>query len=105
MPQEELLPYYQNADLVINPSLSEAFGMTLVEAMATQTPVIATTIGGMPEIVDDGVTGLLVDPGNPQAIAKAAIELISDPDRARAMGIAGRKKAGCCIPRRRAPLY
>lgn len=92
LPQEELLPYYQNADLVINPSLSEAFGMTLVEAMATQTPVIATTIGGMPEIVDDGVTGLLVNPGNPQAIAKAAIELISDPDRARAMGIAGRKK-------------
>lgn len=92
LPQQELLPYYQNADVVINPSLSEAFGMSLVEAMATQTPTIATTIGGMTEIVDDGVTGLLVEPGNPQAIANAAVELISSPDRAKAMGIAGRKK-------------
>ncbi|HEY9769103.1 MAG TPA: glycosyltransferase family 4 protein [Coleofasciculaceae cyanobacterium] len=90
--QPELLPYYQNADVLINPSLSEAFGMTLVEAMATQTPVIATKIGGMPEIVDDRVNGLLVEPANPQALADAAVELIADPDRAREMGKAGRKK-------------
>lgn len=90
--QQELLPYYQQADIVINPSLSEAFGMSLVEAMATATPVVATKIGGMPEIVDDRVTGLLVDPANPQALADAAIKLISHPDRAREMGAAGRKK-------------
>ena len=92
LPQQELLPYYQKADVVINPSLSEAFGMSLVEAMATQTPVVATAIGGMPEIVDDGVTGLLTEPGNPQALADAIVELISNPNRARAMGIAGRRK-------------
>ena len=92
LPQQELLPYYQKADVVINPSLSEAFGMSLVEAMATQTPVVATAIGGMPEIVDDGVTGLLTEPGNPQALADATIKLISNPNRARAMGIAGRRK-------------
>jgi glycosyltransferase involved in cell wall biosynthesis len=94
--QPELLPYYQQADVVINPSLSEAFGMSLVEAMATETPVIATKIGGMPEIVDDNVTGLLVEPGNPQELADAAVELISHPDRAREMGTAGRKKVRQC---------
>lgn len=96
LPQQELLPYYQKADVVINPPLSEAFGMTLVEAMATQTPVIATKIGGMPEIVDDERTGLLTEPGNPQALADTIVELISDPDRARAMGKAGRKKVLQC---------
>ncbi|NJR47787.1 MAG: glycosyltransferase family 4 protein [Hyellaceae cyanobacterium CSU_1_1] len=90
--QPELLPYYQQADIVINPSLSEAFGMSLVEAMATETPVIATKIGGMPEIVDDQVTGLLVEPANPQELADAAVQLISNPERARKMGTAGRKK-------------
>jgi glycosyltransferase involved in cell wall biosynthesis len=90
--QPELLPYYQNADVVINPSLSEAFGMTLIEAMATQTPVVATKIGGMPEIVDHDVTGLLVAPGNPQAIADATVKLISNPVRAKVMGKAGREK-------------
>ena len=90
--QAELLPYYQQADVVINPSLSEAFGMSLVEAMATQTPVIATKIGGMTEIVDDHINGLLVEPGNPQALAKATVKLISDANRAKAMGIAGRNK-------------
>jgi glycosyltransferase involved in cell wall biosynthesis len=90
--QPELLPYYQQADIVINPSLSEAFGMSLVEAMATETPVIATKIGGMPEIVDDNVTGLLVEPANPQALADATAQLISNPEQARAMGKAGRKK-------------
>ena len=92
LPQQELLPYYQKADVVINPSLSEAFGMSLVEAMATQTPVIATKIGGMPEVVDDGITGFLVEPGNPQALPDATIEMIGDPNRARAMGKAGRTK-------------
>ena len=96
LPQQELLPYYQKADVVINPSLSEAFGMSLVEAMATQTPVIATRIGGMTEIVDDGVTGLLSEPGNPQALAEATVEIISNPERARAMGIAGRSKVLQC---------
>ena len=90
--QPELLPHYQNADVVVNPSLSEAFGMSLVEAMATQTPVIATQIGGMPEIVDDGVTGLLVESGNPPVLAEAIAKIISNPDRAKAMGIAGRRK-------------
>lgn len=92
LPQEQLLPYYQQADLVINPSLSEAFGMSLVEAMATQTPVVATKIGGMTEIVDDDITGLLTEPGQPQALAEAICKVLEDPVQAFAMGRAGRKK-------------
>ena len=92
LPQPELLPYYQKADVVINPSLSEAFGMSLVEAMATQTPVVATDIGGMPEIVDEGVTGSIVEPGNPTALADATVAIIDNPQLARAMGVAGRRK-------------
>lgn len=96
LPQKELLSYYQKADVAINPSLSEAFGMSLVEAMATETPVIATKIGGMPEIVDDGVTGLITEPGNTQALAEAIIKIISNPPLGRAMGKAGRKKVLKC---------
>ncbi len=92
LPQEQVLPYYQQADVVINPSLSEAFGMSLVEAMATQTPVVATKIGGMTEIVNDGVTGLLTDPGDIQALTKAITKIISEPDTASKMREAGRKK-------------
>ncbi len=90
--QEQVLSYYQQADVVINPSLSEAFGMSLVEAMATQTPVVATKIGGMTEIVNDGVTGLLTDPGDIQALANAITTIISEPETAKKMGEAGRKR-------------
>jgi glycosyltransferase involved in cell wall biosynthesis len=89
--QEELLPYYWNADLVVNPSLSEAFGMSLIESMATETPVVATTTGGMPEIVTDK-TGLLVEPANEQALAGAILKLLGDQQLRISMGIAGRER-------------
>ncbi|MGL5941275.1 MAG: glycosyltransferase family 4 protein [Waterburya sp.] len=92
LPQEELLPYYQAADVVINPSLSEAFGMSLVEAMATETPVVATKIGGMTEIVDHQVNGLLTEPGDTQELAEAMLNIVSNPEQAHLMGKAGRKK-------------
>ncbi|MGL5794522.1 MAG: glycosyltransferase family 4 protein, partial [Waterburya sp.] len=92
LPQEKLLPYYQAADVVINPSLSEAFGMSLVEAMATETPVVATKIGGMTEIVDHQVNGLLTEPGDTQELAEAMLNIVSNPEQALLMGKAGRKK-------------
>lgn len=92
LPQTQLLPYYQAADVVINPSLSEAFGMSLVEAMATETPVVATKIGGMTEIVDDQVNGLLTEPGDTQGLAEAMLNIVSNPEKAQMMGKAGRKK-------------
>jgi glycosyltransferase involved in cell wall biosynthesis len=66
-------------DLLVHPSLSESFGQVLVEAMAVGTPVIATSVGGVPEIVEDGRTGLLVPPRDPAAIAAAVERLRTEP--------------------------
>jgi glycosyltransferase involved in cell wall biosynthesis len=65
----------------------------LLEALATARPVVSTRVSGIPEIVVDGVTGLLVPPGDAAALADALALLLTDPDRARAMGVAGRQRA------------
>lgn len=70
--------YYHQADILVNPSFSEAFGMSLIEAMASGVPVIATSTGGMVDIIQDGKTGLLVAPGDADAIAEAILLLFSD---------------------------
>ena len=77
-------------DILVQPSLRETFGRTLIEAMACRRPVIATRVGGMPEIVVDGETGLLVPPKDPAALAAAILELTGDREWRRAMGEAGR---------------
>jgi glycosyltransferase involved in cell wall biosynthesis len=79
-------------DLFVCPSLYEGFGIAIVEAMAAGRPVVASNTGGIPEIVADGDTGLLVPPGNPTALAEAIASLLSDPARARAMGARGRQR-------------
>ncbi|MGD8413552.1 MAG: glycosyltransferase family 4 protein [Candidatus Latescibacterota bacterium] len=76
----DLPDHYRRADLLLNPSVSESFGMSLVEAMACGTPVVATTIGGMPEIVEHGRTGLLVEPGDPTALSDAIAGLLGDAE-------------------------
>lgn len=76
----------------LNFSQSESFSMTVLEASAFGLPVIATRSGGPQEIVEDGVTGFLVPVGNVQACAKAMIEICRCPDRAKAMGAAGRRR-------------
>jgi glycosyltransferase involved in cell wall biosynthesis len=73
------------------PSLSEGLSNAVLEAMASGLPVVATRVGGTPEAVEDGVTGLLVPPSDPQALATAIAEVLSDPVRAAAMGAAGRE--------------
>lgn len=80
-------------DIFVLASTREAFGRTLVEAMAVGKPVVATRVGGITEVVEDGVSGLLVSPRNPQAIADAVINLIRDKDKANGMGLAGRRRA------------
>lgn len=80
------------ADLFVLPSVAEAFGLVLAEALYLGTPVVATRVGGIPEIVDDGVDGVLVPPGDSRALADAVIALLNDPERRRAMAGAGREK-------------
>jgi len=80
-----------SSDLVVLPSLKEAFGTVLLEAGALGKPVIATRVGGIQEIVRHGETGLLVPPADPDALAQAMLRLILNADEARAMGERGRE--------------
>jgi len=73
-------------DIVVVPSLSEGFGLTIIEAMAMGKPVVASKVGAIPEIVLDGETGLLVEPGNADAIAKAVECLLRDAELRDEMG-------------------
>ena len=80
------------ADVFVLPSYSENFGVSVVEAMASGLPVVSTNVSGLPECVEHGVTGLLVPERQPEALAAAIGLLLSDPERARALGRAGRAK-------------
>jgi len=81
------------ADVFVLPSESEGFGRVLVEAMAMGRPVVATAVGGIPDVVVDGATGLLVEPADPAALADAVRALLDDPARAARLGAAGRARA------------
>ena len=83
----------ENAAIVVVPSLGEGFGMVALEAMERSRPVIASAVGGLPEIVADGETGLVVVPGEAAELAEAMVALASDLPRAAAMGKAGRQRA------------
>ena len=92
--QDKLIEFYQNSRFLVFPSICyEPFGLTIVEAMLHGKAVIASNIGGIPEIVEDGVTGLLFEPGNVEDLAEKIRYLWEQLELCRQMGQAGREKA------------
>jgi len=93
-PQKELAERMGKAAVFVLPSLSEALGRVVVEAMAAATPVIGSRVGGIPEMVIDGETGYLVDPGDEKALADKIVWFLMNPDKAEAMGRKAHEFAG-----------
>ncbi len=88
-----LVQAYNSADLFVMPSLFEPFGIVLLEAMASGLPIVASRVGGIPEVVEEGKTAMLVPPGNPEELRIAIEALLSNDRLRRAMGHAGRERA------------
>jgi len=85
--------YLSIADLMLLPSETESFGLAALEAMACEVPVIATRVGGVPELVDSGQTGCLAPVGAVEEMARCSVELLSDPKRLRDVGKVARQTA------------
>jgi len=90
--EDELQTLYQSCDLFVAPSLYESFGLIYLEAMNYAKPVIGCRAGGIPEVVDDGVTGRLVDPQSPRQLAEAIVTLLQSPQLLYDYGVAGRQR-------------
>jgi starch synthase len=116
LPRQDVIQLLSHATVFVCPSVYEPLGIVNLEAMACGTAVVASAVGGIPEVVDDGTTGLLVaydelDPAGFEAgIATATGELLADPERAAQMGAAGRERAvaefdWAAVARRTLELY
>lgn len=93
VPNADLPQYYRAAAISVIPSLEEGFGIPAAEAMGCETAVVASDAGGLPEVVEHGVTGLVVPRGDTQALTAAMETLLADPLLRRRMGVAGRVRA------------
>jgi len=91
--REDVADILTLCNLFVLPSLCEHFGRVLIEAMAMGKAVVATSSGGVPEIVLDGGTGFLVPPAQAEPLAHAVLSLLNDPQQAAALGAAGRRRA------------
>ena len=89
--QEDVLPFLSVADLLLLPSAQESFGLAALEAMACEVPVVASAIGGLPEVVRDGVTGRLHPPDDLDGMAASAVAILSDRALAQTIGTAARR--------------
>ena len=90
---DEVLRWWQRADLAALTSESEGMPVSLMEAAACGVPAVATAVGGVPELIQHGVTGLLAPPNDPEAFATALQQLLGDSALAAAMGLAARRRA------------
>jgi glycosyltransferase involved in cell wall biosynthesis len=91
--QDPVQPFLASLDLYVHPALMEGFGIAVVEAMAMGKAVVATTTGGLPEVVAQGETGLLVPPGDVESLAASVVSLLQDRVRREHMGRCGRARA------------
>ena len=91
-PSDDVARLLADADLLVLPSFAEGVPVVLMEAMATGLPVIASAIAGIPELVDHGASGLLIPPGDLDALTRAIASLLDDPTRRHVMGQNGRAK-------------
>lgn len=89
---KEIHKYFNNLDINVTPSIEESFGVSVLEASACGKPVIVTNVGGLPEVVEDKVTGFIVEKENVEAIVNALIILISDGELRSRLGANGRRK-------------
>lgn len=110
LPKPEVIQLLSHATVFACPSVYEPLGIVNLEAMACGTAVVASRVGGIPEVVDDGTTGLLVPPDDPRSLADAVNAVLADPARAAEMGSAGRSRAvtefgWAAVAERTAALY
>ena len=94
--QEEVAPFYATFDAMILPSINEGTPVSAIEALAAGRPVVATRVGGVPDVVRDGEDGFLVDPGDVEALADRLARLAADPELRQRLGASGRTRV---IPR------
>ncbi len=90
--QSNISQYLETFDIFVLPSLSEGLGSAILEAMATSLPVVASDVGGIPELVKNGDNGLLVSPAHPASLAQAIQHLAENPDISQRMGLRGRQR-------------
>ncbi len=91
--QRQVAPWFAALDVAVHASDGEPFGLVIVEAMASGTPVVATNLGGPSEIIDDGESGLLVAPAQPAATAEAILRVLDEPHLRARLSAAGRRRA------------
>jgi glycosyltransferase involved in cell wall biosynthesis len=90
--QEEIGPFFGAFDVFVLPSGNEGTPVTAIEALATGCPVVATRVGGLPDVVRDGEDGFLVEPGAVEELAERLVRLAADPGLRRTLGTAGRER-------------
>lgn len=91
--QSSVVPLLSASDVLLLPSRLEAFGLAALEAMACEVPVVGSRVGGLPEVVEDGVTGFLQDPEDLDGMAESCLRLLEDPGLHRTMAQAARERA------------